>query len=89
MAIVRVLHHREIPVQSKDVRCTSLEIKLRLVILLTDGRRFPAGLRLVPLAIQLRQRVDVVRGLILIHDLQFLIHLKRQDVRNVTATLLG
>ena len=61
--------------------------ELRFVILL-DIRRRAGGLRFVPLAIDRRARVNVVRRLVVIDDLQFLIDLKRQNVRRVVTALL-
>src|SRR5450759_3916921 len=45
-------------------------------------------LRLVPLGVQLRHRVDVVRGLVVIVDLQRLIHFHCRYVRDVLTPLL-
>src|SRR3974390_1271717 len=59
-----------------------------LVVFLGDGRS-PGRLRFVPLAVEFRERVDVVRGLVFVSDFDFLIDLEGQDMRNVAATLLG
>src|SRR6266852_9588469 len=62
--------------------------EFRLVVLFADRGR-SRWLRLVPFAVQLRQWMDVVRGLILILNLQFLVHLKSQQVRNIPAAFLS
>ncbi len=44
-------------------------------------RRRSRRLRLVPLMIYFGERMDVVRGLIVVNDFQFLVGLKSQNVR--------
>src|SRR5258706_1031962 len=45
-------------------------------------------LRFVPFAVDLGQRMNVMRSLIRVHDLQFLAYLHGQDVRRIAAVLL-
>src|SRR5271157_6667842 len=61
--------------------------EFRLVVALANRRR-TRRLRFIPLAIPLRLWMNVVDGLILVGDLQFLIDLEGQQVRDVPATLL-
>src|SRR5215468_9226249 len=83
---VLVLHHREVSMHP-GMHVTLHGNELRLVVFFADRWR-SRWLGLVPLAVQLRQRVDVMRGLVLVHDLEFLVHLERQNVWDITASLL-
>src|SRR6266851_910114 len=84
--IVRIFEHSERPVHpGMDVALHRDE--LGLVVLVDNGRR-TWGLRLVPLVVDFCQRVNVVGGLIFIQDLEFLIDLKREDMRQIAAALL-
>src|SRR6266403_2672920 len=82
-----VLEHRKRPVHpGVDVAFHGDEF--HLVVLIHDGR-CARRLRFVPLAVDLGERMDVMRGLIFVENLEWLGHLKRKDVRYVTAALLG
>src|ERR1700722_1232207 len=61
--------------------------ELRLIVFRVDGGR-AWWLRLVPLWVDFRKRVDVVRGLIVIVNLQLLGNLHRKNVRQILAALL-
>jgi hypothetical protein len=52
-------------------------------------RRSSRWLGLVPLMVGLGQRMDIVRSLVVIDDLQFLSRPQSQDMRYVLASLLG
>ena len=84
--IVRILQHREVAVHpGMDVALYGNEFRLRELF---GEWRCSRRLRLVPLVIYFCQRMDVVRGLIVIDDFQFLIGLESEHVRDVAAALL-
>src|ERR1700756_312861 len=61
--------------------------KFGTVELLHDGRR-ARWLRFVPLRVNLRHGMDIVRSLVAIHHVQLLPGVQRDDVRNVLAPFL-
>src|ERR1700674_3494806 len=84
--MVGVLQHRKSAVHPR-MNVALHRDELHLVVLINDGRS-ARRLRVVPLAIDLGQRVDVVGGLILIQDFERLVHLKRKNMRPIAAALL-
>src|SRR5882672_2780726 len=84
--IVRGREHQE-PAVHPRVHVAFDRNELRLLPRGVD-RRGSNGLRLVPLGVYLRERVDVVRRLIVVVDLERLVHPHDGDVRDVLATLL-
>src|SRR5882762_4001086 len=84
--VMGILQDRKSPVHpGMDVAFHRNE--LHLVVLIGDGRS-AWRLRLVPLTVDLSQRVDVMRGLIFVGNLEFLVHLKRKDMRYIAAAFL-
>src|ERR1700694_503189 len=84
--IVGVLQHRESAVHPwMNVTLHGDEFHL---VVLVDYGRCSRGLRFVPLAVDLGEWVDVMRGLIFVQNLEFLVHLKRENMRQIAAAFL-
>src|SRR5437762_2598664 len=84
--VVGILHDRKSPMHpGMDIAFDRNEF--HLVVLIGD-RRSAWRLGLVPLTVDLSQRVDVMRSLILVRNLEFLVRLKRQDMRQIAAAFL-
>src|SRR5258705_864213 len=84
--IVGVLQHRESAVHPR-MNVTLHGNEFRLVVLVDYGRS-SRWLPFVPFAVDLGERVDVMRGLIFIQNFEWLVHLKRKDMRQIAAAFL-
>src|SRR5258706_14208795 len=78
--------HREVAVHP-GMYVTFHRDEFWFVVLLGNGR-CPGRLRFSPVAVHFGQRVNVMRGLVVVEDLKFLIDVHGQNVRNVLATFL-
>src|SRR5277367_2758426 len=84
--VVRSLQHHEVAVHPRmDVALYGDEFRL---VPLRIYRRRAWRLRLVPFLICFRQRMDVVRGLVVVENLQLLARLHGQHVRQIFTAFL-
>ncbi len=81
---MRVLKNRE-SAAHPGVNVALYVNHLRLVVFRNDRRR-TRRLRLIPLLVNFGERMNIVRSLIIVGDLQLLIGLKRQHVREYTGS---
>src|SRR6266404_3519784 len=84
--VVRSLEHHE-PAVHPRMNVALHGDKFWLVVFFADRRR-SWWLGLIPFAIDLRQRVNIVRSLVAVRHFQFLIDLEREDMGRIVTALL-
>src|SRR5882724_4534849 len=84
--VVRSLEHHE-PAAHPRMNVALHGDKFWLVVFFADRRR-SWWLGLIPFAIDLRQRVNIVRSLVAVRHFQFLIDLEREDMGRIVTALL-